>query len=171
MEAPLVNRIAKSKLVTIDPGKFYPSNLYVFDLKDYLYQGLILREKEFRQALEEFEWESLENLPVLVHCSNDAIIPLWAYMLVASKASAYTTNVYAGEKGSLVTNLIVERIKNQFPPENIEGGKFVIKGCAEYEISPDVYSQLSTYLTKYDARSIMFGEPCSTVPIYKKRKN
>lgn len=170
MEAPLVNRIAKSKLVTINPGKYYPKNLYAFDLKDFLFKGLILREKEFRTALDEFDWTSLTDRPVHIFCSTDAIIPLWAYMLIASKAGNYASGVSSGNKLDFISSVIIDAIKKEYPTDTIEKGKFVIKGCSDYEISPDVYSDITTYLVKHDARSVMFGEPCSTVPIYKKIK-
>jgi len=144
--------------------------MYTFDLKNFLFKGLILREKDFRDALDDFDWTSLDGKPVLVQCSADAIIPLWAYMLVASKASPHASMVYCGTKDDLVTKVILQKAKTQYPPDTILKGKFVIKGCSDVELSPDVYSALTTYLVEHDARSIMFGEPCSTVPIYKRIK-
>ena len=171
METPLVNRIARSKLVTIDPGKFYPKNIQLFDLKDYLFKGLILREKDFREAMEAYDWNQLHEKVAIVHCSADAIIPLWAYMLVASKAQGYALEVYSGSQTDFVAQNIVDSIKKQYTPDTIEKGKFVIKGCSEHELSPEVYSAITSYLVEHGARSIMFGEPCSTVPIYKKSIN
>ena len=170
MEAPLVNRIAKSKLVTIDAGKFYPTNIHLFDLKDFLFKGLILRESDFREALDAYEWSSLIDKRLFVFCSSDAIIPLWAYMLVAAKAEGHALSVHSGDKNSLIADLIVQSFKNQYPSETITKGKFVIKGCSDHDLSPQVYSDITSYLVVNDARSIMFGEPCSTVPIYKKKK-
>lgn len=171
MEAPLVNRIAKSKLVTIDPGKFYPQNIYEFDLKEFLFQGLILREKEFRSALDEFGWDQLEDKNVCIFCSTDAIIPLWAYMLVSAKASEFANSVFAGNISDFIASQIISLVKQTHPEESIEKGKFVIKGCSDFDISPEVYSALTSYLIRHGARSVMFGEPCSTVPIFKRRKN
>ncbi len=170
METPLVNRIAKSKLITIDPGKFYPENVVLFDLKDFLFQELLLREKEFRQALDNYEWESLKNKDLLVFCSTDAIIPLWAYMLVASKAQPFVANIMVGKKDQIISTLIISEIKKSYPPETIDKGKFVIKGCSDVAIDPEVYSATTAYLVHHGARSVMFGEPCSTVPIYKRKK-
>ncbi len=170
MEAPLVNRIAKSKLITIDPGKYYPTDVYLFDLKDFLFQGLILREKDFRDALDSFNWNQIQDKLVHVYCSTDAIIPLWAYMLIASKAEGYASSVSCGNKADFISTHIVEEVRKDYPETTIEKGKFVIKGCSDVDLSPDVYSALTSYLVEHGARSIMFGEPCSTVPIYKKRK-
>ena len=120
MEAPLVNRIAKSKLITIDPGKYYPSNIYSFDLKEFLFQGLILREKDFRLALNEFDWNQLNQKLVFIHCSSDAIIPLWAYMLVSSKAMPHAESIYSGNKMDMISTIIVNKIKESYPTDSIE---------------------------------------------------
>ena len=170
MEAPLVNRIAKSKLVTIDAGKFYPANIHLFDLKDFLFKGLILREGDFREALDAYDWSALQGNRLFVFCSTDAIIPLWAYMLVASKAEGHAQSVFSGNKDALIANLIVEAVKKQYPSDTITNGKFVIKGCSDHDLSTQVYSDITSFLVTHGARSIMFGEPCSTVPIYKKKK-
>ena len=170
METPLVNRIAKSKLITVNPDKHFPTHLVAFDLKDFLFQGLILKEKEFRSALDEYDWQALTDRPVHIGCSSEAIIPLWAYMLVASKASPYAASIQSGSKADFISTLIVSSIKKELESTVLENGKFVIKGCSINDISPNVYSELTSYLTKQGAKSIMFGEPCSTVPIYKKPK-
>lgn len=171
METPLVNRIAKSKLVTIDSTRHYPGAIYDFDLKDYLFQELLLREKEFRASMKEFDWSTLSGKAVYIHCSTDAIVPMWAYMLVTSLATPYADFVHTGSRNEMITSYIIHSVKKIYPPENVEGGKFVIKGCSKFELTPGVYGNMTDYLVKHDARSVMFGEPCSTVPIYKKRKN
>jgi hypothetical protein len=170
MEAPLVNRIAKSRLVTIDSGKFFPTNLYRFDLKEFLFKGLILKEQDFRASLDEFDWSVLDGKLVVISCSADAIIPLWAYMLVASKAEGHALDLMVGDEASMISAHIVSSIQSAYPADTIDNGKFVIKGCSDHPIAPEVYSQITTYLVRHGARSIMFGEPCSTVPIYKKKK-
>lgn len=170
-EAPLVNRIAKSKLITINPETYYPRNIYDFDLKPFLFHGLMLREKEFRQSMTDFDWASLAGQIVHVHCSSDAIIPRWAYMLVAAKAAPHAAKVYSGdEKEAFISSMIMDGIKKAYPADTIDSGKYVIKGCADVAISEEVYSATTLYLVSHGATSVMFGEPCSTVPIYKKPK-
>lgn len=171
MEAPLVNRIAKSKLITINPEVYYPRQLVAFDLVPFLFQGLMLREKDFRASMADYDWSSLQDKPVYVHCSADAIVPMWAYMLIAAKAAPYASALYSGgDKSAFIARLIMEGIKKAYPVDTIDGAKFVIKGCADVTIPEEVYSATTSYLVAHGAASVMFGEPCSTVPIYKKPK-
>ena len=171
MQPPIVNRIAKSRLVVLDPGKHYPTDLLMFDLKPYLFQGLVLKESDFRQAMDLLDIESYRDKKIVVHCSTDAIIPVWAYMLVASKLGPVAQAVYQGPADPVITTVIVEACKASLSDVKIMNGLFIIKGCSDYKISPDVHVRLTTYLMSEGAKSIMFGEPCSTVPIYKKSKS
>ena len=167
MENVLVNRVASSGLVTLNLEDYFPKqSLKVFDLKDYLFQGLILREKDFRAALKEHNWLQYKESVLLVYCSTDAIIPLWAYMLVASHAKGFADDVFVGNEEAYLT----EHYRKAASELNIEAytdAKLVIKGCSDKPVPPGAYAVFSSKLQEV-AASIMFGEPCSTVPVYKK---
>ena len=166
----LINRVAQSDLITIDPEQYYPGNqLVVFDFKDYLFKGLILREKDFRTAMKEFEWSTLQDKYLHVLSSTDAVIPLWAYMLVSVHAKPYVKDILSGDRATVINSVIFQELKEDYPQEKITDGKFVIKGCSKHHLGPELYLTISAYLQPH-ARSIMFGEPCSTVPIFKKKK-
>ena len=166
----LINKVAQSDLVTIDPEQYYPGNqLAVFDFKDYLFKGLILREKDFRRDMKEFDWSSLEDKYLHVLSSTDAVIPLWAYMLVSVHAQPFAKAILSGDRTSVINSVILQELKEEYPEEKIADGKFVIKGCSKHHLGPELYLDISAYLQPH-ARSIMFGEPCSTVPIFKKKK-
>jgi hypothetical protein len=166
----IVNRVAKSDIQTIDPEKYYPGNsLESFDFKDYLFKGLILREKDFRAALKSYDWSQLQGKYLHVQSSTDAVIPLWAYMLVGVYAKPYVRRIFNCSRSEAINHVILEGIQLDYTVEKITDGKFVIKGCSQHNLSPDLYIALSAYLQPH-AKSIMFGEPCSTVPIYKRKK-
>ena len=149
---PLVNRVANSGLVTIDLEELYPAgDIVAFDLKNYLFRELILREKDFREALKEHDWAQYMGKNLAVFCSADAIIPIWAYMLVPEqvaeiaflkKLATLDLSAYAGKR-------------------------LVVKGCSNRPVPPSAYLDLTRRLQPI-ALSILFGEPCSTVPVYKK---
>lgn len=163
----LVNRVAQSSIETINLENFYPNNDIVsFDLKDYLFQGLILKEKDFRTALKEFDWEQYQNKILCVHCSSDAIIPVWAYMLVSSYATGIAEEIFVGSDIEYLTNYYDQKLK-QLDFSNYQDGRVVIKGCSNRPVPPSAYAKL-TQLLKPHAQSIMYGEPCSTVPIFKR---
>ena len=170
-EETLVNRVAQSSLITIDPEKYYPSgDIRDFDFKDHLFKGLILREKDFRQAMNDYPWEALQGKYLFITCSADAIIPLWAYMLVSVNATPYVKAIYSGSRTEAIHQVILGRIREDYGEEANKGGKFVIKGCSRHHLGPDLYVAISAYLQPF-ASSIMFGEPCSTVPIYQKKNS
>lgn len=166
-EKPLVNRVANSGLINFNLEDYYPkSEFHVFDLKDYLFMELILKEKDFRKALKEFEWEVLKGKIVLVVCTADAVIPVWAYMLVGAYAEEFATEVFQGDKSEYLKYHYQKLI------DNIEGEEYrqervVIKGCSEKEVPASAYTALTKKLKPF-AQSIMYGEPCSTVPIFKR---
>lgn len=169
MEQALVNRVAGSGLVTIDLESFYPEGEVVaFDLKDHLFMGLILKEKEFREALKSHDWSRYEGKNLAVFCSEDAIIPLWAYMLVASYAAPVVRDVFLGTPDKFVEIAFLKRLA-ALDPEDYAGKRLVIKGCSDKEVPAAAYLEV-TRLLQPVALSIMFGEPCSTVPVYKKPK-
>lgn len=162
----LVNRVAQSGLITLNLEQYYPENeLLIFDLKDYLFKEMILREKDFRAALKEIKWEDYQNTILLVHCSTDAIIPMWAYMLVASYAEPFCTDIYVGNKNEYLNHYYKNKI-DALAIEPYIDQKIVIKGCSGKPVPTGAYQYLTSRLRPF-AKSIMFGEPCSTVPIYK----
>jgi len=167
MEAPLVNRIAESGLITLNLEDYYPSNdIIVIDLKDYLFQGLILKEKDFRQALKDHDWLQYEDKVVCVYCSTDAIIPVWAFMLVSTYAEPVSSEVYVGNKEEYLKHHYYRSL-DVINPDQYQDARIVIKGCSNKPVPPAAYAYL-TALLKPVAKSIMYGEPCSTVPIYKR---
>lgn len=167
MQAEIVNKVAESGLITLDLAEFYPKHEIVdFDLKDFLFMGLILKEKDFREQLKITDYSIYQNKNVCIVCSVDAIIPMWAYMLATQYLQSFSHNVYFGSQKNFIENqilLAIETIEiNQYTDKRI-----VIKGCGEIEIPASAYVAITQKL-KPVAKSIMYGEPCSTVPIYKK---
>ncbi len=168
MDETIVNRVAESGIITINLEDYYPKEeLVVFDLKDYLFMGLILKEKDFREALKNFNWQQYENKNVAVTCTADAIIPVWAYMLVASYLQPVTKEVAVGNEKDLITNIIIKKVA-AVNGEDFKDKRVVIKGCGDIQIPEVAYVEITNKLRPY-AKSIMYGEACSTVPVYKKK--
>lgn len=164
----LINRVGQSGLTTIKLEDFYPEQaIKEFDLTDYLFQGLILKELDFRKALKEHDWEQYRFCYLTVFCSTDAIIPTWAYMLVASQASGIALDVSFGNKQEFLRNYFFQKIR-AIDPEEYRDAKLVIKGCSDKEVPASAYLEITRLLKPY-VSSIMFGEPCSTVPVYKRK--
>jgi hypothetical protein len=165
----IVNKVAESGLVTLDLQDYLPKEeqLAVFDLKDYLFMGLILKEKDFRTALQGLDWTTYTDKAVALCCTADAIIPAWAYMLVATYLEPVATTVFMGTKEELRKHLLLHNIA-ALPGEAYVDKRMVIKGCGEAFIPSDAYMAITLKLRPV-ARSIMYGEPCSTVPVFKKR--
>lgn len=169
MEDPLINKVAQSGLITIDLEEFYPpGKRVVFDIKGFLFQELILREKDFREALKNHDWKNYSDTYVSLICSADAIVPTWAYMLVVSYLEPYAKKIVFGDLETLETVLYHDILSN-LPIEKYKDARIVIKGCGDLPVPKAAYVQL-TGLLKPVAKSIMYGEPCSTVPIYKQPK-
>lgn len=169
MEQTLINRVAQSGLVTINLEDFYPeAELLSFDIKDYLFQGLILKEKDFRKVLKEHDWSAYSGKHLNIFCSTDAIIPTWAYMLVTSYAQEYALSIFQGSKEEFMKNYY-NKVLDDLDYSQYEDKRIVIKGCSNKPVPPSAYSVLTGNL-KPHALSIMYGEPCSTVPIYKRQK-
>lgn len=167
MEKEIVNRVANSKLKTIDLEEFYPKGArIVLDIKHWLFHELILKENEFRTHLQNHNWEQYKNSYIALTCSSDAIIPSWAFMLI----STYLTNakkVVVGDLETLETTLFSEII-SKLDTSEYKNKPVIIKGCANKPIPPTAYIQLINKLQPI-AKSIMFGEACSTVPLFKKK--
>lgn len=167
MEKPLINRVANSGLINFNLENYFPKDEIVsFDLKEFLFQGLILKEKDFRNSLKEIDWSSYNSKILLVICSTDAIIPVWAYMLVSAYAEPFASQVFLGSKENFISSYYWEFIK-QLDASKYEGQRVVIKGCSKKPVPASAYLALTTKLRPY-AQSIMYGEPCSTVPIFKR---
>lgn len=168
MADEIVNKVAQSGIETIDLEQWIADlPLEVLDIKDHLFQGLILREKDFRAFVSEHNWEQYSQKRLAVFCSTDAVIPTWAYMLVTKACAPYTQEIYFASPQECAA-LIAERSLANFPVEKFTDARVVIKGCGHRELSNHAYVCLSTKLLPL-VKSLMFGEPCSTVPIYKKR--
>lgn len=168
MQETIVNKVAESGILTLDLEDFYPKGeSAVFDLKEHLFMGLILKEKDFRAALLAQDWELFRNKYVAVTCTADAIIPLWAYMLVASYLQPVAKDVVAGDEKTMIDTLFVKRLA-AFNGDEYLDKRVVIKGCGELQIPATAYLEITNKLRPY-AKSIMYGEPCSTVPVYKKK--
>ncbi|MFN0013996.1 MAG: DUF2480 family protein [Saprospiraceae bacterium] len=168
MEQTLVNRVATSGLVTIDLEMYYPEGEVVpFDLKDHLFMGLILKEKDFREALQAHDWAQYTGKNLAVFCSADAIIPMWAYMLVAAYAGPFARDVFQGLPEQYAEFAFLKQLAT-LDPEDYAGKRLVIKGCSDKPVPPSAYLEITRRLQPV-AVSIMFGEPCSTVPVYKRK--
>lgn len=168
MAEPFINKVAESGIITLDPSTHIPvGETKVFDMKDHLFMGLILKEKDFRDALKTLDWEQYRDKNVAVTCSADAIIPVWAYMLVASNLQPVAKEIVMGDEKELHRQLFLKNI-SKINVNDFTDKRVVIKGCGETPIGDFVYMEL-TKLLRPVAKSIMYGEPCSTVPVYKKK--
>ncbi|MBX2892514.1 MAG: DUF2480 family protein [Saprospiraceae bacterium] len=168
LEQPLVNRVAQSGLLTIDLEELYPTGEIVpFDLKDYLFMGLILKEKDFREALKAHDWSQYEGKNLAVFCSADAIIPMWAYMLVATHAATFASDVALTTPDLFAETAFLRKLAT-LNMDDYAGKRIVVKGCSDKPVPPSAYMEITRRLQPV-AQSIMFGEPCSTVPVYKKK--
>jgi hypothetical protein len=168
MAEEFVNKVAESGLISLDLEEYYPKQpIKVFDLKDHLYMGLILKEKDFRAALQTTEWEQYRDANVAVTCSADAVIPMWAYMLIASYLQPVAANVVFGNTQKLIDTLLLKNLA-RVNGEEYTDKRVVVKGCGEVSIPESAYVEITNKLRPF-AKSIMYGEPCSTVPIFKKR--
>jgi len=168
MSDVIINKVASSGIITLDLEKYLPvEEIVTFDLKDHLFMGLILKEKDFREALKNLAWEQYQNKYVAITCSVDAIIPVWAYMLVATYLQPVAKDIYVGNTADFYKHIFLRNIASINTTE-FAGQRVVVKGCGETPIEPFAYAEI-TKLLKPVAKSIMYGEPCSTVPIYKNK--
>lgn len=169
MEDLIRNKVKESGLIAVDLAEFNPkeTDILSFDIADYLWQGLILKEKDFRQFISDHDWTQYEQKSVYVHCSADAIVPTWAYMLVVTKLQPYVKKALVGSKLDLLKSLIVDQIQTFDLSDKIDG-RFIVKGCADIPAPEFSMVELTKHLQTV-AKSIMYGEPCSTVPIFKRK--
>jgi len=167
MSEPIINKVAESGLITLDLEQYFPKGeTAVFDLKDYLFMGMILKEKDYREALKAKDWSGYKDKNVALVCTADAIIPVWAWMLAATYLQPVAKELVMGDEKELHKTLFLKNLSavnvNEF-----EDKRVVIKGCGETPIPDYVYMEI-TRLLRPVVKSIMYGEPCSTVPVYKK---
>ena len=168
MTTGIENKVDKSGLITIDLGDYAPTaELIVFDIKDWLYQGLILKEQDFKEAIKNHDWSQYEGKLISIYCSNDAIVPVWAYMTLASKLKPYAEGIYFGSFEDALNQVFQHNLNTHINPPDLEDAKIVIKGCGDVTITNGAFVHLTAMLQPY-VKSIMYGEPCSTVPVYKK---
>lgn len=166
MNEKIVNRVAESVLSTINLEELYPrEEIVVFDLKDFLFMGFILKEKDYREALKNHDWELYRDKLATVICSTDAIIPMWAYMLAGSYLQPVASEVFYGLEEEVREQILIRNIQ-QIDKSIYDGKRVVVKGCGELPIGERAYLEITLVLRPL-AKSIMYGEPCSTVPIYK----
>jgi Protein of unknown function (DUF2480) len=165
----IINRVAASSLVTLNLEELYPTgDIAEIDLKDQLFQGLILREKDLRDFIKTHDWKKYEGKSVAVFCSEDAVIPTWAYMLLGISLEPFASRVVFGNRQILLSQLFKEALDN-VNWEKFRDAKVVIKGCSDVHVPESAYVEAATRLRPL-ATSILYGEPCSTVPLYKKPK-
>ncbi len=170
MSDALVNRVASSGLITLKPEEWAPSvQPQVFDLKDYLFMALILKEQDFRDSMKAHDWAQYNDKVLCVFCSTDAIIPSWGYMLVATMAASHAKEVFFGTTDQWTSRQLLQHI-DQLDLSPYIDQRVIIKGCSDHvTIGPEIYVALTSRLVPV-VKSLMFGEPCSTVPVYKRPK-
>ena len=168
MSEPIINKVAESGLISLDLTQFIPSaEIVLFDIKQYLFMELILKEKDFRAALASADLSIYQDKIVGIYCSTDAIIPMWANMLIASALQPFAKAIYFGDENKVREQILLEGISQIDPTEYIDQ-RVVVKGCGETPIGESAYIAITNKLRPV-VKSIMYGEPCSTVPVYKKK--
>ena len=168
MAETFINKVAESGLITLDLEKYVPKGeTEVFDLKEFLFMGMILKEKDFREALKKLDLGKFRNKNVAITCTADAIIPVWAYMLITSYLQPVAKEIVLGNEKDLYKTIFLKNIST-INASDFSDKKIVIKGCGDTPIDDFAYAE-ATRILRPVAKSIMYGEPCSTVPVYKKK--
>jgi len=164
----IVNKVAQSGLITIDLANYAPTqDILEYDIKNNLFQGLILKEKDFRDFVKDHDWSQYQEKMVAITCSTDAIVPTWAYMILANKLSPYAQKISFGTKDDVYRDLFMKTIEEMDYTPYIDQ-RIVVKGCGDIYIPESAFVLFTSKLTPV-AKSIMYGEPCSTVPVYKRK--
>jgi len=170
MEGEIVNKVAESVLITFDLEEYYDQSPRVqIDIKDQLFNELVLREKDFRAFVKEQDWSSYKNKNVAVYCSVDAIVPTWAYMLLSSALEPFAKNLVFGDVSHLENHLFQQALA-KINLEEFADQKVIIKGCGKFPVPEYAYVEITRLLNPI-VSSLMYGEACSAVPIYKKPKS
>jgi hypothetical protein len=169
MAEEIINRVARSPIVNIDLEDYYPSGRRVlFDIKDWLFEGLILKEKDFRDCVQNHDWQQYRDSYIALSCSEDVIIPSWAFLLLASELAPYAKKVVVGDL-TLLETVIFQEIIEKIDIEQYRDKPIIVKGCANKPIPPSAFSFLVQKIQPV-AKRIMYGEACSMVPLYKRKK-
>lgn len=169
MSKDIVNRVVSSGIVTIDLETFYPQEaIEVIDLKDFLFMGMLLKEKEFRQTVKNYDWQQFKGKLIAIDCSVDAIIPRWAYMLLVSYLLPLATTIWIGRSEDFAEDLLLQNMKQAICPKDFIDKRVVVRGCGDRQVSAKVYGEITKLLLPY-VKSLMYGEACSAVPVFKKK--
>lgn len=169
MEGEIINRVANSGLITFNLEDLFPEGERVlYDIKENLWQGIALKEKDFRAFVKEHDWSVYQDQFVAIHCSIDAIVPTWTYMLLATKLAPFAKKIVFGTLAELETQLFEDALST-VNVEDYKDARVVIKGCSDKEVPASAYVRITALLQPV-AKILMYGEPCSTVPLYKKPK-
>lgn len=164
----IINRVAGSVLQVFDLEDYFPEGERVsLDISQWLWEGFVLREKEFRDALKAFDWQQYLGKYVAVHCSNDAIVPAWAYMLVTVYLQPFAKKIVQGNTAD-INVLVYQELLDNLDYTEYSGKPVIIKGCSRKPVPQEAYVMAAQKLMPF-AKSIMFGEACSSVPLYKKK--
>jgi hypothetical protein len=167
MAGEIINRVANSKLVTIDLEDFYPNGKRIpFDISNWLLEGIVLREKDFRAEANQYDWSQYKDAYVALHCSTDAIVPGWAYLLLTMHLAPFAKKVVVGNLETL-ENIVFTEILDNLDVSIYKDKPVIIKGCTHKPIPQSAYTQLAQKLYPI-ARSVMYGEACSSVPLFKR---
>ena len=168
MSEEIINRVAQSKLLTFNLEDYYPQGKrMLLDIKDWLFEGFILREKEFRNHVSNHDWSQYADSYVALHCSTDAIVPGWAYMLIATKLQPFAKKTVQGNLEQLETILYQSVIEN-IDISEFKDKSVIIKGCSNKPVPPNAYLWITSRLLVV-AKSVMYGEACSSVPLFKRK--
>jgi fructose-1-phosphate kinase PfkB-like protein len=168
MSGEIVNRVANSALITIDLTDYAPKEtIAILDAKDFLFEGVILKEKEFRNTLKEFDFSVYTDKIVALYCSSDAIVPMWAFMLLTSYLNNSASKIYFGTKEEVFQKIFSDNI-DAIDAAEFENKKVIIKGCGQVPLTESLYIAITKKLQN-TVNSLMFGEACSAVPVFKKK--
>ncbi len=168
MSEEIINRVANSKLITFDLEDYYPEGKrVVLDIKDWLYEGFILREKEFRNYISDHNWEQYKDTYVALSCSTDAIVPGWAYMLIATELQLYVKQLVIGDLQQLETT-VYQTVIDNLDVSPFKDRPVIIKGCSNKPVPPNAYLWITSKLQPY-VKSLRYGEACSSVPLVKNK--
>lgn len=164
----IINKVAQSGLLTVDLANYAPKeDISVYDIKDNLFNGLILKEKDFRDFVKDHDWSNYQDKIIAITCSTDAIVPTWAYMILANKLAPYAKSVHFGTQEEVQQRLFLAEI-TKIDYSQYQDQRVVVKGCGDIYIPESAFVLFTTQLSAV-AKSIMYGEPCSTVPVFKRK--
>ena len=168
MSGEIINRVANSPLITVDLTDYAPKDtVVILDIKDFLFEGIILKEKEFRNILKEFDFSVYADKIVALYCSSDAIVPMWAFMLLTSYLNNSASEIHFGKKEEVFQKIFSNNI-DAIDATEFENKKVIVKGCGQVPLTEALYIAITKKLQN-TVNSLMFGEACSAVPVFKKK--